>query len=223
MVERKPEPELMTENEQAEAYASADFEDAHSRLIRLFRGTFHAHPIRGNVLDLGCGPGDIACRFAMAYPDVVVYGVDGSEAMLRQSATVMERYPGVAHRVKLEFGFLPDCSLSESAYDVVISNSLLHHLEDPQVLWGSVRRFAAPGAPVFIMDLQRPGSVDDLELLVEQYAADEPDILRRDFTNSLRAAYRISEVEDQLVAAGLSDFTVRDVTDRHLIVYGCAP
>ncbi len=223
MVERKPEPELMTENEQAEAYASADFEDAHSRLIRLFRGTFHAHRIRGRALDLGCGPGDIACRFAMAYPDVVVHGVDGSEAMLRHGATVMERYSGVVDRVKLEFGLLPDCSLPESTYDVVISNSLLHHLEDPQVLWRSVRRFAASGAPVFIMDLQRPRTVDDLELLVEQYAADEPDILRRDFSNSLRAAYRIAEVKEQLVAAGLTEFTVREVTDRHLIVYGCAP
>ena len=222
-MERRPEPELMTEDEQAEAYASADFEDAHSRLIRLFRGTFHGHPIRGNAIDLGCGPGDIACRFASAYPDVVVYGVDGSEAMLRQGAAVMERYPGVASRVRLEFGYLPDCSLPQNSYDAVISNSLLHHLQDPQVLWKSVRRFAAPGAPVFIMDLLRPASVDDLELLVEQYAADEPEVLRRDFANSLRAAYSLGEVKDQLVAAGLTEFTVREVTDRHLIVHGYAP
>jgi ubiquinone/menaquinone biosynthesis C-methylase UbiE len=222
-MERRPEPELMTEDEQAEAYASADFEDAHSRLIRLFRETFHSHAVQGTVLDLGCGPGDIACRFAVAYPDVVVYGVDGSEAMLRQGASVMARYPGVADRVNLEFGFLPDCTLPESNYDVVISNSLLHHLTNPQVLWNSVLRFAAPGAPVFVMDLQRPRSVDDLELLVEQYAADEPDILRRDFANSLHAAYAIPEVQDQLAIAGLTELTVREVTDRHMIISGYAP
>jgi 2-polyprenyl-3-methyl-5-hydroxy-6-metoxy-1,4-benzoquinol methylase len=159
----------------------------------------------------------------MAYPDVAVYGVDGSEAMLRQGASVMARYPCVADRVNLEFGFLPDCALPKSRYDVVISNSLLHHLADPQVLWHSVLRFAAPGAPIFVMDLLRPGSVDDLELLVEQYASDEPDILRRDFANSLRAAYTISEVQAQLVVAGLAEFTVREVTDRHMIISGNAP
>ena len=73
------------------------------------------------------------------------------------------------------------------------------------------------------MDLLRPASVDDLELLVEQYAADEPDVLRRDFANSLRAAYSLGEVKDQLVAASLTEFTVQAVTDRHLIVHGYAP
>ena len=159
----------------------------------------------------------------MAYPDVVVYGVDGSEAMLRQGTAVIARYPGVANRVILEFGVLPDCTLPDGTYDIVISNSLLHHLADPQVLWTSVVRFAAPGAPVFVMDLVRPGSVDDLDLLVEQYAADEPDILRRDFANSLRAAYAIPEVQDQLVVVGLTEFTVRGVTDRHMIISGYAP
>ena len=215
--------ELMNADEQAEAYASADFEDAHSRLIRLFRGTFHAHPVRGAVLDLGCGPGDIACRFAVAYPDVEVDGVDGSEAMLRAGTGVLARYPEAAGRVRLTLGLLPDCTPPRSAYDVVISNSLLHHLHDPMVLWESIRRFARPGAPVFVMDLARPDTADDVALLVEQYAGDEPDVLRQDFANSLRAAYRLSEVKAQLVEAGLTEFTVRGVTDRHLIVYGYAP
>ena len=43
-VHRTPEPELMDADEQAEAYASADFEDAHSRLIRLFR-VVHQHRV----------------------------------------------------------------------------------------------------------------------------------------------------------------------------------
>ena len=91
------------------------------------------------------------------------------------------------------------------------------------VLWNSIRRFALPGAPVFVMDLKRPDTADDVALLVEQYAGDEPDVLRQDFANSLRAAYRHTEIKAQLVRADLTEFTVREVTDRHLIVYGYAP
>ncbi|HET9234400.1 MAG TPA: SAM-dependent methyltransferase, partial [Candidatus Eisenbacteria bacterium] len=57
-MERIPEPELMTEDEQARAYAQADFEEAHSRFIALFRETF-PEVSEGTALDLGCGPGDI--------------------------------------------------------------------------------------------------------------------------------------------------------------------
>jgi hypothetical protein len=43
---------------------------------------------------------------------------------------------------------------------------------------------------------------------------------RLDFYNSLRAAFEVEEVEAQLRAAGLDGFTVRAVSDRHLVVTG---
>ena len=82
---------------------------------------------------------------------------------------------------------------------------------------------AAPGAPVFVQDLMRPESPDAAQALVDQYAPDEPEVLRRDFYNSLRAAFTPAELEDQLAAAGLTDFTIHLVTDRHLAVFGRAP
>jgi hypothetical protein len=51
-----------------------------------------------------------------------------------------------------------------------------------------------PGAPVLVMDLMRPASPAAAEALVEQYAAGEPEVLRRDFYNSLLAAFEPGEV-----------------------------
>ena len=222
-MERTPEPELMTEDHQAKAYALADFEEAHRRMIDAFGELSPSLHRSGHAIDLGCGPGDIACRFAQHYPGWRVDGVDASPAMLGYGSVIADRYPGVATRVRLVEGLLPDCALPRDTYDAVLSNSLLHHLAEPQVLWTAVRRLAGSGAPVLIMDLLRPtveGLVDDL---VEEYAAGEPEVLRRDFANSLRAAYRVDEVESQLAEARLPWLAVRTVTDRHLVVSGVAP
>src|SRR5437016_13812314 len=84
-MERIVEPELMTEAEQARAYAEADFEEAHSRYPLLFCELFPNCPPAGHILDLGCGPGDVTRRFACILPDWNFDAVDGSPAMLAEA------------------------------------------------------------------------------------------------------------------------------------------
>lgn len=219
---RIPEPDLMDTDEQALAYAQGQFDEPHNRFVSLFGETFPGLALRGHVLDLGCGPADVTLRFARAYRDCRIDGVDGALAMLHygQQAVAVSELGG---RVRLLHGYLPGAQLPRERYDAVISNSLLHHLEDPHVLWECIHRYAAPGAPVFVMDLMRPESVVQAELLLETYAANEPPILRQDFFNSLLAAYRVPEVAAQLASAGLARLEVRAVSDRHLTVSGHAP
>ena len=218
-MQRIPEPELMNDAEQAAAYAFADFEDPHSRFIELFRETFPGEDVIGTVLDLGCGPGDITIRFVHAFPGCVVHGVDGAAAMLAHGHTRLER-EGLRERVQLIEGYLPGAALPLESYDTVISNSLLHHLRDPMVLWDTLKRYAKPGARVFIMDLLRPAGRDEAQALVDEYAADEPDVLRHDFFHSLLAAYRVDEVQGQLRASGIAGLGVEQISDRHLLVHG---
>jgi SAM-dependent methyltransferase len=218
-MERIPEPELMLDPEQALAYARADFEEPHARFVELFQDCFYAEPIAGHVLDLGCGPGDIAIRFAKANPGSRVDGIDGSQVMIDAGREALHG-SGVADRIRLVHGLLPTDAPPRERYDAIISNSLLHHLHDPSVLWQAVSRYAEPAAPVFIMDLMRPDSREAAEALVEEHAAGEPEILRRDFFNSLLAAFRPEEVREQIKAAGLHSFAVEAVSDRHLIAFG---
>jgi ubiquinone/menaquinone biosynthesis C-methylase UbiE len=218
-MERIPEPQLMDDFEQARAYALADFEEPHSQFIALFREHFPEEAMEGVALDLGCGPGDITRRFAEAFPACRIHAIDGAESMLMFARQMIDF--GMLHeRVRLFKRLLPVESLPKAQYDAVICNSLLHHLEDPMVLWQTVSQFAKPGAAVFVMDLMRPESREQAESMRRRYAAKEPEILQQDFFNSLLAAYTPEEVGAQLQEAGLAQLKVEAVSDRHLIICG---
>jgi ubiquinone/menaquinone biosynthesis C-methylase UbiE len=219
---RTPEPELMNEAEQALAYAQADFSVPHNQFIDLFRSGFANLAVDGAVLDVGCGPADVTLRFAKAYPDCRIDGVDGAPAMLALGRASIE-VAGLSRRINLIEGYLPGAILPRSHYDVILSNSLLHHLADPQVLWEAIRRYGKPRAAVFIMDLRRPDTSKEIETLVRQHAAGEPPLLQRDFHHSLHAAYRPEEVRQQINQAGLEALTVTAIGDRHLIIHGYCP
>ena len=218
-MQRIPEPELMDDQDQAVAYANADFEEPHEHFVDLFQQAFPDHKFNGVLLDLGCGPGDITRRVAKRFPNVRIDAVDGAGAMLDQgrllTAGTLE-----ASRINFIHGLLPGCQLPQQRYDGIFSNSLLHHLADPMVLWLSVKAHAKPGAPVFIMDLLRPQNKDIAKQLVEQYAADEPPVLKEDFYNSLLAAFALDEVSQQLIDCCLQHLQVKQVSDRHLTVSG---
>lgn len=215
---RTPEPELMTAEDQARAYAEADFSEPHEAFVRRFVERFPGFE-GGDVLDLGCGPADVTTRFARAYPGARMLGVDGSAAMLGEGRKRLAA-SDLAQRVTLKELFLPCEALPRESFDAVISNSLLHHLSDPAVIWESARAAAKPGAPVLVMDLMRPPDLPTAERFVNLYVGDAPPVLQQDFFASLLAAYELDEVKAQLAAVGLAHLTVEPVSDRHLVVWG---
>lgn len=210
----------MDEAEQAHAYAEADFSEPNELFIKLLRELEPGTLSGARALDLGCGPADIVMRFLKAYPQAQCDALDGSAAMLEHARGALDGMPGLAKRCRLVHDTLPSEQLPKAAYDLLLSNSLLHHLHDPLVLWRTVRETAKPGAVVLVMDLMRPASAMWAESLVATYAADTPEVLRRDFRNSLFAAFEPQEVVRQLVTAGLNELEVGVVSDRHLAVYG---
>lgn len=208
---------------QALAYAQADFNASNRLFIELLR-RLAPGPLDGaRALDLGCGPADIMIRFLRAYPGARCDALDGSRPMLDLARRALDAQPEIAVRARLLHDVIPSEQLARGQYDLVISNSLLHHLPDPAVLWRTVRETAKPGAPVLVMDLMRPASAGWVEALVESYVADESEILRTDFRNSLYAAFEPAEVSAQLAAAGLETLEVAVVSDRHLAVMGHLP
>ncbi len=129
-MDRVPEPDLMDDDAQARAYAEADFTEPHENFIKLFKAQWPDREVSGDVLDLGCGPADISIRFAQAFPDCKIEGVDGADEMLAygiKAVAVAE----LSKRIDLTHCYLPDEELMQQSFDAVISNSLLHHLKDP--------------------------------------------------------------------------------------------
>lgn len=204
------------------------------------------------IVDLGCGPGNISFRLAAALPRARVLGLDGAASMLALAAEHQRRHLGDFaqlrfQQVKLPLGGAATAGAASAGaasagvdpvaalggpFAAVVSNSLLHHLHEPQVLWQAVGQLAAPGATIYIKDLRRPASAAAADALTELHAAGAPAVLRRDFRASLAAAFTAVEVEAQLARAarhwreagtpGTSwpAFTVAEVEDRYLEIHG---
>jgi ubiquinone/menaquinone biosynthesis C-methylase UbiE len=209
----------MDSEAQTRAYAEADFNDSNSLFTEKFREYFGDAGPAGSLADLGCGPGDISIRMAHQYPGWTIAGLDAGANMLKLAEERLAAEQ-LGERVSFRHSYLPDPSLPAASFDALISNSLLHHLPQPQVLWQSIIQLARPGAAILIMDLMRPDNEADAKNLVDTYSADAPEVLREDFYNSLLAAYTPREISEQLLTAGLGKMKVEIPSDRHWIVHG---
>jgi 2-polyprenyl-3-methyl-5-hydroxy-6-metoxy-1,4-benzoquinol methylase len=216
-MDRVLEPELMEDEQQVLAYARADFAEENQGFVDRFREYFPEFT-EGHVLDLGCGPGDIPVRFAQALPSCRITGVDASEPMIGLAAETVKR-AGLADRIAFRCERFQAVSLLDPA-DAAVSNSLLHHVPNPLQFWYRLRQLVKSSSPVLVMDLLRPDSPEEAQAIVDRYAAQEPEILRRDFYNSLLAAFTEDEVAAQLAEMNLSRLIVDVVDDRHWVVSG---
>jgi trans-aconitate methyltransferase len=216
---RITEPEIMDDEEQVRAYSLADFEEPHSQFIRLLGEKLPSLPATGHALDMGCGSGDITRRFSLAYPDWKIDGIDGSQAMLTV-AREMATDEGMEERLNFMKVLLPASPPPGCDYDLIFSNSLLHHLSDPAVFWASLADWSGQNTHVFVMDLMRPENPQQAQAMVQRYSAEEPEILRTDFFNSLLASFEPEEITEQLGKASLTQLQLEIASDRHLIVWG---
>ncbi|MEA2736599.1 MAG: hypothetical protein QOE14_3050 [Humisphaera sp.] len=213
---RQPEPELMDHPAEAQAYAAADFSDVNAAFVdRLLSLTWNLNVAR--CVDLGSGPGDIVIRLAQQRPLWHIDAVDAAEPMIAL-ARVAVAQAGVTN-VRLHHVDAKQTKLA-AGYDVIFSNSLLHHLPDPLPMWQEIRRLARPGTIVLVRDLVRPASYDLAEEIVEQYAGRESVALKQEYYRSLLSAFTPAEMRDQLEQAGLSELEIRQASDRHVDVSG---
>lgn len=219
MQERVPEPELMDGPAQARAYAGADFRDVNAGFVAGFAARFPDLGPAPAILDLGCGPGDIPVRLGRALPGARVTAVDGAPAMTAYAEAAVAA-AGLESRIGVVTAGLRELSPPRRPYDAVVSNSLLHHLHRPEDLWETVRTQGATGTAVYLMDLMRPETPQEVERLVAVHASGEPEQLREDFRHSLAAAFTPEEVRDQLVRCGCENLKVQAVSNRHLVVVG---
>ena len=218
---RQPEPELMDDAEEARAYAETDFSDVNAAFVeRLLE--LAGHREAATAVDLGTGPGDIPIRVAQARPRWHISAVDGSAVML-EFAWKAEADAGLREAIEWVESDAKATLFPLQSFDVVFSNSILHHITDTENLWAEVKRLARPGADILLRDLARPESEEAARAIVEKYAGDESDLLQEEFFRSLLSSYTCEEVRRQLDQAGLRSLEVAMVTDRHLDILGRTP
>jgi len=215
MIERILEPEAMEAAEEVQQYDAMD----HSVVNRCFVDDFlAAHgPCRGGlILDVGTGTARIPIALAHADSHARLLALDLSPTMLAQ-AEVNIASAGLTSRIQTRLGdakvLVP--VFGESAFEGVVSNTIIHHIPDPLPALETMARLLAAGGTLMIRDLARPGSLGDITRLADLYAARETPEARALFKASLHAALALDEIQSLVRDLGLSPADVIMTSDRH--------
>ncbi len=210
---RIPEPELMQSIEQAYAYSCADFSESNNLFIdNLFSLT--SINDKTKILDIGCGDGEIPIKiYKKRVCDITA--VDGSEAMLEHFHRKLDI--NKISSIKIIKTIINDRLFINDKFDIVMNNSLIHHIDDIDSFWKNLIRLIKDDGIILCMDLKRPNDEIHLNKLLQRYGGDN-NTLKRDFENSLRASYTIEEVKTQLTKIDNISFSIKSVSDRHFFV-----
>ncbi|HET9177018.1 MAG TPA: class I SAM-dependent methyltransferase [Terriglobia bacterium] len=205
---RNPEPEVMNAADDISAYASAAGQDHLDALDNTFvdRVLSLAPPgvePTGSLLDVGCGPGNIALKVARRCRGLAVVGLDRSRNMV-ETARRMAAELGLENRVFFQQASADRLPFSGGAFDFVLSNSVLHHLSDPARVLGEMLRVIKPDGSILLRDLRRPSRLA-YPWHVRWYGRHYSGIMKRLFEDSVRAAYTPDELADLLGRSGLSE------------------
>jgi ubiquinone/menaquinone biosynthesis C-methylase UbiE len=161
---RRLEPEVMDEVGEADAYMGAAGEAHLARLDAWWIERVVAFGPRADarVLDVGTGGGQIPAKVARRRPGWRIWAVDRAGSMLAAGASGLEaaRREAVSaiepFRVGLALADARSLPFAEGAFDLVFSNSLLHHIGDPTPVLNEIARVAGPSGRVLLRDLRRP-------------------------------------------------------------------
>lgn len=208
---RVPEPEVMDDSSEVEAYSSAATDAYLSKIDDSF--VEHALRLIGSVpgwaLDVGCGPGQILIKLSARLPEWRFLGVDRSPPMIGRAGAKADSHPrsdsngdlAVAATSFLvgDAGSLP---FRDSSFDLLLCNSVLHHIGEPSRLFAEIRRVAKPGAAILLRDLRRPSRIR-FPFHVRWYGRHYEGLMYKLYCDSVRAAYTREELSALLRTAGI--------------------
>jgi ubiquinone/menaquinone biosynthesis C-methylase UbiE len=120
---------------------------------------------RATILDLGCGPGDLALELARRLRDARIVGLDLSSGMMQLAA----RHATTDGRLRFVVGNATALPFSDGTVDVVVSTLSLHHWSDPAAVLYEIARVLRPGGVALIYDI---GLLSATQSQLATYAAD---------------------------------------------------
>jgi ubiquinone/menaquinone biosynthesis C-methylase UbiE len=218
MLVRVLEPEVMDTVDEAVDYNQMDHSHVNRAFVDDFLSARNDATQRDSdcfhVFDAGTGTALIPIEMMRRGIAAVVTASDLAESML---AVARENIREAGFETAI-FPVLRDCKQMpepDSTYDAVMSNSIVHHIPEPRMLFQELWRVLKPGGLFFVRDLMRPDDRDTLETLVIIYAGDANDHQRQMFRDSLHAALTVVEVRDLVREFGISSDAVQATSDRH--------
>ena len=223
---RRPEPEVMDDSSEVQAYSSA----AADAYLSKIDDSFVDHALRligaapGRAVDIGCGPGQILTKLSVRLLGWKLFGIDRSVAMIRRAIEARDSHvSALASRGArdsaegLHFLAGDACSLPfpDCSFDLVICNSVLHHVADPSYLLAEIGRVAKPRAAILLRDLRRPSRIG-FPFHVRWYGRHYKGLMYKLYCDSVCAAYTCEELSGMLEKADISGASLFTRGSTHL-------
>ncbi|MCY7366805.1 MAG: class I SAM-dependent methyltransferase [Chamaesiphon sp.] len=208
------EPEVMDTWLEATAYDAMDFESVNTAFAT---DAIDLDPHAIKILDVGTGTARIPILMCQQRPQYLITGIDLAQSMLIIGQRNVEA-AGLNQRIRLERVDSKRMPYPDLEFDMVVSNSLVHHIPDPLSFFQEIKRLVRPGGAILIRDLIRPESDYIVNQLVakigENYDTHQQQLVR----DSLNAALTLVEVQELIDQVGLEQVNLTQSSDLHWTV-----
>jgi ubiquinone/menaquinone biosynthesis C-methylase UbiE len=210
-MERILEPEVMDTWLEATAYDAMDFESVNTAFAT---DAISLDPHAIKILDVGTGTARIPILMCQHQPQYLITGVDLAQSMLIIGQRNVEA-AGLTQRIRLERVDSKKMPYPDLEFDLLISNSLVHHLPDPLSFFAEIKRLVRPGGAILIRDLIRPENDRIVNELVAKVGKDYDAHQQQLFHDSLKAALTLAEVQDLIDRVGLLQVKLTQSSELH--------
>jgi ubiquinone/menaquinone biosynthesis C-methylase UbiE len=210
-MDRVLEPEVMDTWLEATAYDAMDFMSVNTAFAV---DAIELDPHAIKVLDLGTGTARIPILMCQQRPQYLITGIDLAQSML----IIGQRNVAAAQltqRIKLERVDSKRMPYPDLEFDMLVSNSLVHHLPDPLSFFGEVKRIVKLGGAMLIRDLIRPQNDQIVNELVAKIGANYDSHQQQLFHDSLKAGLTLEEVQELIDRVGLIQVKLSQSSDLH--------
>ncbi|WP_199316959.1 class I SAM-dependent methyltransferase [Chroococcidiopsis sp [FACHB-1243]] len=209
------EPEVMDSWEEAVEYDAMDFVEVNTAFAQTASELCRLDTAK--VLDAGTGTARIPIILSQMHPQWQIWGIDLAENMLKLGFQNVKA-AGLQDRISLELVDAKRLPYPDDYFDLVISNSLVHHLPNPLPFLQELKRVLQPKGAICIRDLIRPSDAATIDRLVEGIGTEYSDRQKDLFRDSLHAAFTIDEVEQLVTQAEIPGVRIYQSSDRHWTV-----
>lgn len=232
MLERTLEPEVMDSAQDALEYNRMDHSAVNVKFVDEFlefvadqgkRLRVDSDPlfedlenpdVIGGLVDVGTGTALIPIELCKRHPEIRVMGIDLAASMLDLAIQNID-IAGFRNQIQLAQIDAKDSGYEDEMFDATISNSIIHHIPEPAKTVSEMIRTTRDGGVIFVRDLMRPTSAEEVDSLVEMHASEESEYSRRLFGESLHASLTLEEMKDMVEHFGVSPDSVVATSDRH--------
>lgn len=211
MIDRILEPEVMDNDIEAYEYDQMDFTEVNTDFALL---ASKLGKKEAKVLDIGTGTARIPLILSDLRPQWHITAVDLAESMLKLASQNIEK-AGKSRQITLTLVDGKKMPYDDHSFDVVMSNSLVHHIPNPLDLFKEIDRVVKANGSILIRDLLRPESENDIEEIVKQANLDYNPRQKQLFKDSLHAALTLTEIKKIVSEIGWHHAQVYQSSSRH--------